>query len=128
MSTLKVNDIEEATSGGGKIFPARAWIKFSMVTPAIEGDKGVSSLLDRAVGDFDITLDNSMSNANYSLAGYTNALNGNSNFSSQINLGLGVNYSSSTLAVSTTGFSFNSYSTASVDASRNFAQVFGDLA
>ena len=29
MSTLKVNDIEEATSGGGKINVARAWVSLA---------------------------------------------------------------------------------------------------
>lgn len=131
MSTLKVNDIIEATSGGGKVFQCRAWVKFTMTLAqnGLQGDQGVSSVTDRAVGDFDISLDNTMSNANYSLAGYTNAYNNNtSNFSSAMALGLGVDYSSSTFGQITTGFSFNSYAGGSVDGTRNFAQVFGDLA
>ena len=125
MSTIKVDTLQD--TGGKGYYPCRAWIKFNMASSSIEGEKGVSSLLDRATGDFDITLDNAMSNAEYSLAGYTNAYNSNFNFSGSINLGLGLAYSSSTYGVSTTGFSFNSYSTSSVDASRNFAQVFGDM-
>ena len=125
MSTIRVDNLQDASGKG--FYPCRAWIKFTMTGAGIEGDQGVSSLLDRATGDFDITLDNAMSNANYSLAGYTNSYNSNSNFSGNINLGLGLSYSSATYGVSTAGFSFNSYSTSSVDASRNFAQVFGDM-
>lgn len=127
MSTIKVDAFQD-TSGRG-YYPCRAWINFNMVTPAINGEKGVSSLLDRATGDFDISLDNAMSNANYSLAGYTNSNGTTSNFSSNQNVALGINYSSSTFGMSTTGFSFNSYvgGTGPIDAARNFAQVFGDM-
>ena len=128
MSTLKVNAFQD-TSGRG-YYPCRAWVKFTMTLAqnGLEGDQGVSSVTDKAVGDFDISLDNTMSDANYSLAGYTNAYNNNtSNFSSAMALGLGVDYSSSTLGQATTGFSFNSYAGGSVDGTRNFAQVFGDM-
>lgn len=131
MSTLKVNDIIEATSGGGKAFQCRAWVKFTMTLAqnGLQGDQGVSSVIDQAVGDFDISLTNTMSDANYSLAGYTNAYNNNtSNFSSAMALGLGTDYSSSTYGQITTGFSFCSYAGASVDGTRNYAQAFGNLA
>jgi len=127
MSTLKVDTLQD--TGGKGYYPCRTWINFNMATPAINGEKGVSSLLDRATGDFDISLDNAMANTNYSLAGYTNARNSTTDFSSFGLAALGINYSSATFGMTTTGFSFNSYigGTGPVDAARNFAQVFGDM-
>ena len=61
MSTLKVNDIIEATSGGGKAFVARAWANLNGAgTVSIRGDAGVSSITDNAVGKYTVSLDNAM--------------------------------------------------------------------
>lgn len=69
MSTLKVNDILEATSGGGKIFPARAWVNLNGTgTVAIRNDGGVSSITDNATGQYTVTLANAFSGANYSIS------------------------------------------------------------
>ena len=47
MSTLKVNDIQEATSGGGKFDVTRVWVNFTgSGTTSIRDDVGVSSLTD----------------------------------------------------------------------------------
>jgi len=73
MSTLKVNDIEEATSGGGKIFPARAWVNFSGTgTISINDDGNVSSLTDETTGSYTINLSNNMASANYAPTGNSN--------------------------------------------------------
>ena len=73
MSTLKVNDIEEATSGGGKIWPARAWLRWNNSgTISILADGGVSSLTDLAVGAGRINFANTKSNSNYSFNGAVN--------------------------------------------------------
>jgi hypothetical protein len=65
MSTLKVNDIEEATSGGGKIFMARAWAQFDMSgTPSLDASGGVSSLTDLGTGSPQFNLSNALAAAN----------------------------------------------------------------
>ena len=68
MSTLKVNDIQEATSGGGKIWPARAWVNFNGTgTIAIRDDGNVSSLTDHGTGEYSQILSNALANANYAV-------------------------------------------------------------
>lgn len=70
MSTLKVNDIVEATSGGGKIFPARAWLRMNGTgTIAINNDGNVSSLTDNGSGHYTANFTNTMSHATYALVG-----------------------------------------------------------
>lgn len=65
MSTLKVNDIIEATSGGGKIWPARAWVTYEMDgTASIIADGGVSSLTDQGTGNPLFSLSNAISASN----------------------------------------------------------------
>ena len=74
MSTLKANDIIEATSGGGKIWPSRAWINFNGTgTIAIRDDGNCSSISDLGTGYYTTSFTNNMSSANYSIgqsAGY----------------------------------------------------------
>ena len=76
MSTLKVNDILEATTGGGKIFPARGKIKFnaSTSTITINDDENVSSITDDGVGYYRINHSNSYSNAHYCAAGLADSV------------------------------------------------------
>ena len=70
MSTLKVNDIEEATSGGGKIFPPRAWMNANGTgTVSIRADGNVSSISDYGTGSYGMNFSNSMTDANYSVVG-----------------------------------------------------------
>ena len=69
MSTLKVNDIEEATSGGGKIFPARVWLNFDgRNTISIRDDANVSSIADRGTGKYTANFNNAMPVTHYSTA------------------------------------------------------------
>lgn len=73
MSTLKVNDIIEATSGGGKIWPSRAWVRWNQTgTLSILSDGGVSSMTDSGVGMGKINFDNTRSNSNYAFVGAVN--------------------------------------------------------
>ena len=76
MSTLKVNDIQEATSGGGKIWPARAYLTFnSSGTVSISEDGNFSSITDNGTGYFTCSFSNSFSNSNYTMAGSTIGIN-----------------------------------------------------
>jgi len=76
MSTLKVNDIQEATSGGGKIWPARAYIVFNGTgTVAINDDGNFSSLTDNGTGYYTCGFSNNFSNTSYTMAGSTIGIN-----------------------------------------------------
>jgi len=104
MSTLKVNDITEATSGGGKIWPSRAWVNFNgQGTVAIRSDGNVSSITDNGTGQYTTNFSNALSSANYavgSTAGYgsTTATDG----------GLYGIYGTSVTTTSVRGFTFDS--------------------
>jgi len=67
MSTLKVNDIEEATSGGGKIFPARAWVNINVDNGSVRGNGNVSSVTDNGSARFTVNYTNSISSADCSV-------------------------------------------------------------
>jgi hypothetical protein len=68
MSTIKVNNIEEATSGGGKIFLCRSWCNWNGEgTVSIRGDGNVSTVTDMGVGRYRVNYSNSFSSA----SGYT---------------------------------------------------------
>ena len=59
MSTLKVNTLEEATSGGATYFTAKAWVTYqSQTTTAILDSANVSSITDNGTGDFTINFSN----------------------------------------------------------------------
>lgn len=68
MSTLKVNDIEEATSGGSKVFINRMFIALNgQGTIAIRRSGNVSSVTDNGVGDYTSTLSNALSSSQHCL-------------------------------------------------------------
>ena len=70
MSTLKVNDIAEATSGGGKIWPSRAWINLhGSGTVSIRNDGNVASITDNGTGLYTVNFTNALADANYSTVG-----------------------------------------------------------
>ncbi|MDB4215783.1 hypothetical protein N9796_00370 [bacterium] len=77
MSTLKVNTIEEATSGGATYFTAKAWVNFNGTgTVAIRADGNVSSMVDYGTGLFGYNLQNAASDANgASVATFTQTIN-----------------------------------------------------
>lgn len=73
MSTLKVDDIDEATSGGGKIWPARAWVRFNaQSTLTINESKNTSSVTDLGTGYYSHNFSNAMTDANYVISGMSN--------------------------------------------------------
>jgi len=68
MSTLKVNNIEEATSGGGKVFLSRAWCNWTGEgTVSVRGDGNVSTVTDLGEGRYRVNYSNNFSSA----SGYT---------------------------------------------------------
>ena len=69
MSTVKVDDIQEATSGGGKAFPIRAWCTFNQVsTQYIRDSFAVSSIVDETTATTSTNLTNTMAVTHYSVA------------------------------------------------------------
>jgi hypothetical protein len=51
MSTLKVNTLEEATTGGATFFTAKAFVNFDQTSMTIRSSGNLSSLTDLDVGD-----------------------------------------------------------------------------
>jgi hypothetical protein len=65
MSTLKVNTLEEATSGGATFYTAKAWVTFAMNgTARILASSGMSSLTDLSTGEPQFNLSNALAAAN----------------------------------------------------------------
>jgi len=68
MSTLKVNTLEEATSGGATFFTTKAWVNFNGTgTVAIRADGNVSSITDNGAGFYRTNFSTALSSASYSL-------------------------------------------------------------
>tara|TARA_R110001632_G_scaffold42279_1_gene106782 strand:+ start:398 stop:769 length:372 start_codon:yes stop_codon:yes gene_type:complete len=83
MSTIKTNDILEATTGGAKFFVSRAWVSMNAVgTLAIRASGNVSSVTDVATGRQTVTFDTDFSDVSYAvttagereITGYTRTL------------------------------------------------------
>jgi hypothetical protein len=89
MSTLKVNDIVEATSGGGKIFPARVSGTLNGSSFALEQSNGVSSAQDNGVGNYQFNFSNNFSNAQYFACGVSCNYSTTASYSSYIPLNYG---------------------------------------
>jgi len=127
MSILKVNTLEEATSGGATFFTAKAWVNFNGTgTVAIRDSGNVSSITDNSTGLYTANLTNAMANSNYEVSG--SAGNSTSTVSQEI-IFYGSNVtpvSPSTTAVGTKVI--NSAATAIQDAAYVTFAVFGDLA
>lgn len=67
MSTLKVNTLEEATSGGATYFTPKAWVNFDGTgTVAIQADGNVASITDNGTGNYTVNFSSSIADANYS--------------------------------------------------------------
>jgi len=68
-NTLYVNDIIEATTNGGKVFPAKAWINFQGTgTITIRDDGNCSSIADRTTGEYTVNFSSSMPSSHYCLS------------------------------------------------------------
>lgn len=81
MSTLKVNTIEEATSGGATYFTAKAWVNIDGTgSVSIRADGGVSSLTDVGTGIIDVNFSPSMADALYGAVVATNDDTGNTSY------------------------------------------------
>jgi len=66
MSTLKVNDIIEATAGGGTFALPRAWVNFNGVAPSsIRDSFNVASVTDLGVGRYRVNFSTSFANPSY---------------------------------------------------------------
>jgi hypothetical protein len=71
MSTIKVNSIEEATSGGATFYTLKSWVNFNgKNTISIRMDGGVSSITDYGVGNYGVNQSTSMPDTNYSALAY----------------------------------------------------------
>ena len=66
MSTLKVNTLEEATSGGATYFTAKAWLTYNASASSILGSGNMSSVTDNGVGIYTANFSNSLSDNTYS--------------------------------------------------------------
>lgn len=76
MSTLKVNTLEEATSGGATFFTAKAWVNFNgSGTVSIRDSGRVSSITDVTSAKFRVNWSSNFGNANYQVAGLGNNAN-----------------------------------------------------
>ena len=69
MSTLKVNNLVEATSGGGTFSVTRAWVNFNHFSPTVRDSLNVSSVSDLTTGELRVNMSNAMSSANYCALG-----------------------------------------------------------
>lgn len=97
MSTLKVNDIEEATSGGSKIFMVRAWFNYkNSGGNSLLADGGVSSVTDTGTGAYRAAFDTAFTNVNYASAGSCNINGGNAAPAVAFNTQNGANTNSTT--------------------------------
>jgi hypothetical protein len=68
MSTIKVNTLEEATTGGATFFTSKAWVNFNGVgTVAIRQDGNVSSITDNGVGSYTVNFTSNLTDANYAM-------------------------------------------------------------
>ena len=74
MSTLKANDILEATSGGGKFFLPRAWVNWkNSGGNSLVASGNVSSVTDNREGGWTTNFSTSFSAATYAVAGASSA-------------------------------------------------------
>lgn len=73
MSTLKVNTLEEATSGGATFYTAKAWVNFNGTgTVAIRANGNVSSITDLGTGRGTVNFQSSISDANFAATSDSN--------------------------------------------------------
>ena len=103
MSTLKVNTLEEATSGGATYFTPKAWVNFNGTSTVSIRDSGnVSSITDRTTGKYRVNVSNAFSNANFA-----NVLEGGqnraSNYQAQYNSSIGEDASPTTTTAEAQG-------------------------
>ena len=73
MSTLKVNNIKDASGGTSNLKidgAAKAWVNWNGTgTVAVRDSFNVSSLTDNGTGSYTVNFTNAMANSNYAVAG-----------------------------------------------------------
>ncbi len=80
MSTLKANNIQEATSGGATYYLNKAWVNFDGTgTVSIRDDGNISSITDQGTAKYQSTFSNNMSDINYSMSTWAGT-NASSNY------------------------------------------------
>tara|TARA_Y100001937_G_scaffold78359_1_gene106255 strand:+ start:129 stop:518 length:390 start_codon:yes stop_codon:yes gene_type:complete len=129
MSTLAVGTIKSVssaapvfqnTSGTEKGQLAKVWINFNGTgTVAIRDSFNVSSITDNGTGNYTVTIDNDMSNANYSVVTGGNRDTTNSICVAMVKVGATPAAGSFLLLGGDSDFSFHDYNFV-------FASVFGD--
>lgn len=82
MSTLKVNNIKDASGGTSNLKidgAAKAWVNFNGTgTVAISDDLNVSSITDGGTGNYTVNFTSNMPNANYAVCLSSNMVASNS--------------------------------------------------
>ena len=126
MSTLKVNTIQDASGGNASTTAqieqgrAKAWINFNGTgTIAIRDSYNISSITDNGTGNYTVTIDNDMANANYAVVTGGNRDNNNSNCVPLVKVGATPVVGSFLLFGGDSNFTFHDYNFV-------FASVFGD--
>mgnify|MGYP006142132397 CR=1 FL=1 len=120
MSTIKVNTLEEATTGGATFFTAKAWVNFNGTgTVAIRDDGNVSSITDGGTGNYTTNFSSNLSSANYSVTGFS-CFFGSSNLPYGL-MSMPSNYSITTSSVQT--FTVNSTVVSALDTALGCVQV-----
>jgi hypothetical protein len=70
MSTIKVNTLEEATSGGATFFTAKAWVNFdAQTTMTVRASGNTSSMTDLGTGYYQMNFTAAMTDASYAISG-----------------------------------------------------------
>ena len=70
MSTLKVNTLEEATSGGATFFTSKAWVNFNGYgTVSIRASGNVSSITDNSTGQYTANFSSATTDADFAAYG-----------------------------------------------------------
>tara|TARA_R110000803_G_scaffold193813_1_gene256795 strand:+ start:1934 stop:2302 length:369 start_codon:yes stop_codon:yes gene_type:complete len=120
MSTIKVNTLEEATTGGATFYTAKAWVNFNGTgTVAIRADGNVSSITDNSTGVYTTNFTTNMSDANYATAASGGSTSSYDVSSTRIGDTLRNTYTTSAVTVITP----NNNDTAEVDRERVLIQV-----
>tara|TARA_R110000823_G_scaffold241343_1_gene366083 strand:+ start:246 stop:605 length:360 start_codon:yes stop_codon:yes gene_type:complete len=73
MSTLKVNTLEEATTGGATFYTAKAVATFDGKLNTIQASANVSSMTDHGSGQYTLNWQNNFGNINYTSTGMCGA-------------------------------------------------------
>ena len=141
-STLKINTLTGVSTAGSIAVTGegnstttnlqqglcKSWVNFNGTgTPATRDSFNISSLTDSAQGKIGPVLTNAMSNINFSLCGFTNMTNGDS-FYGGGGFGVGCNEFVTTTTTTDEIVGYAGDSNSYTDGSRQYAQVFGDLA